>query len=163
MSGDGTVGKALDVLDQVAGFGRPVRFGTLLEASPFPKATLYRFLQTLTSQRMLAYDPENQTYSLGMRLVGLAHMAVGLGNAARRDGRIHRAQFHRPGVGCRRGGPLFQARRDPAFQPPLLCIEFVCPVQGRDELKGRFVFRFFVEFSQLCSSLMVPHRVDHLF
>lgn len=75
MAGDGTVGKALDVLDQVAAFGRPVRFATLLESSPFPKATLYRFLQTLTSQGMLEYDPERQTYALGVRLVRLAHAA----------------------------------------------------------------------------------------
>jgi DNA-binding IclR family transcriptional regulator len=75
MSGDGTVGKACDVLDQVASFARPVRFGQLLETSSFPKATLYRFLQTLTSQGMLIYDPERQTYALGMRLVRLAHAA----------------------------------------------------------------------------------------
>ncbi|MFK7834969.1 MAG: IclR family transcriptional regulator [Sulfitobacter sp.] len=75
MAGDGTVGKAMDVLDQVAGYGRPVRFATLLEASPFPKATLYRFLQTLTNQRLLAYDPDAQTYSVGVRLVRLAHAA----------------------------------------------------------------------------------------
>ena len=75
MSGDGTVGKAMDVLDQVAQFGRPVRFGALLEVSPFPKATLYRFLQTLTSQRLLEYDAETQTYTLGVRLVRLAHAA----------------------------------------------------------------------------------------
>lgn len=72
---DGTVGKALDVLDQVAAFGRPVRFAEVLANSPFPKATLYRFLQTLTSQSMLAYDPDRQTYSLGLRLVRLAHDA----------------------------------------------------------------------------------------
>ena len=75
MAGDGTVGKAMDVLDLVAGFGRPVRFGALLEISPFPKATLYRFLQTLTSQRLLEYDADQQTYSLGVRLVRLAHAA----------------------------------------------------------------------------------------
>ncbi|MEM1074780.1 MAG: IclR family transcriptional regulator [Pseudomonadota bacterium] len=75
MKADGTVGKALDVLEQVAGYGRPVRFGTLLEDSPFPKATLYRLLQTLTSQHMLTYDSEAQTYSLGLRLVRLAHGA----------------------------------------------------------------------------------------
>lgn len=73
--GDGTVGKALDVLDQVAGFGRPVRFSELLETSAYPKATLYRFLQTLTSQGMLAFDPDRQTYALGVRLVRLAHAA----------------------------------------------------------------------------------------
>lgn len=72
---DGTVGKALSVLDRVAAFGRPVRFGELLEDSPFPKATLYRFVQTLTSQGMLSFDPERQTYSPGLRLVRLAHAA----------------------------------------------------------------------------------------
>lgn len=75
MAEDGTVGKALDVLDRVAAFGRPVRFSTLLEHSPYPKATLYRFLQTLTNQGMLEYDAAHQTYSLGVRLVRLAHAA----------------------------------------------------------------------------------------
>lgn len=74
-TGDGTVGKALEVLDRVAGYGRPVRFTELLADSPFPKATLYRFLQTLTNQRMLSYDPDRQTYAPGMRLVRLAHAA----------------------------------------------------------------------------------------
>jgi DNA-binding IclR family transcriptional regulator len=74
-AGDGTVGKALDVLDQVAAFGRPVRFSELQAGSPFPKATLYRFVQTLTSQGMLAYDEDRHTYALGVRLVRLAHAA----------------------------------------------------------------------------------------
>lgn len=72
---DGTVGKALDVLDQVAGFDRPVRFSELLSSSDYPKATLYRLLQTLTHQELVAFDSERQTYSLGMRLVRLAHSA----------------------------------------------------------------------------------------
>ncbi|WP_296416884.1 IclR family transcriptional regulator [Pseudooctadecabacter sp.] len=74
-SGDGTVGKALDVLDQVASYGRPVRFAELLAGSAFPKATLYRFVQTLTNQRMLSFDPERGTYAPGVRLVRLAHAA----------------------------------------------------------------------------------------
>ncbi|MEP3196890.1 MAG: IclR family transcriptional regulator [Lentilitoribacter sp.] len=74
-AGDGTVGKALDALDQVASMGRPVRFAELLENSSYPKATLYRFLQTLTNQGMLSYDSRSQTYSLGVRLVRLAHAA----------------------------------------------------------------------------------------
>ncbi|SMH49417.1 IclR family transcriptional regulator [Maritimibacter sp. HL-12] len=72
--GDGTVGKALEVLDCVAEFGRPVRFSELLELSPYPKATLYRFLQTLTSQKMLSYNDDG-TYWLGARLMRLAHAA----------------------------------------------------------------------------------------
>jgi len=75
VTGDGTVGKALEVLDQVAAFGRPVRFGELLAQSSFPKPTLYRFLQTLTNQQMLCYDPDRQTYTPGVRLVRLAHAA----------------------------------------------------------------------------------------
>ncbi len=75
MTSDGTVGKALEVLDQVAAFGRPVRFSEVLARSDFPKPTLYRFLQTLTNQDMLAYDPDRQTYSPGIRLVRLAHAA----------------------------------------------------------------------------------------
>jgi DNA-binding IclR family transcriptional regulator len=75
VTGDGTVGKALEVLDQVAAFGRPVRFSELLAQSPFPKPTLYRFVQTLTNQQMLSYDPDRQTYAPGVRLVRLAHAA----------------------------------------------------------------------------------------
>jgi len=75
VSSDGTVGKALFVLDQVAAYGRPVRFAELQEAAPFPKATLYRFVQTLTNQGMLSFDPDRGTYALGIRLVRLAHFA----------------------------------------------------------------------------------------
>ena len=72
---DGTVGKALEILDAVAMYERPVRFSELLEQSPYPKATLYRFLQTLTNQKFLEYDQTAGTYSLGIRLMRLAHTA----------------------------------------------------------------------------------------
>lgn len=72
---DGTVGKALDVLDQVAAYGRPVRFTDVLSDSSYPKGTLYRLIQVLRSQGMLDYDPQSQTYRLGGRLVRLAHAA----------------------------------------------------------------------------------------
>ncbi len=75
MSSDGTVAKALEVLDHVAGYGRPVRFSELVDQSAFPKATLYRLLQTLVSQGMLAFDDDRATYSMGIRLVRLAHVA----------------------------------------------------------------------------------------
>lgn len=73
--GDGTVGKALDVLDMVASAGRPQRFSDLVPASPYPKATLYRLLKSLVHQGMLACDPETGAYSPGLRLVRLAHAA----------------------------------------------------------------------------------------
>jgi DNA-binding IclR family transcriptional regulator len=72
---DGTVGKALDLLDKVASVGRPVRFSELLLDSEHPKATLYRLLQTLTNQQMLSYNSDSQQYSMGVRLVRLAHVA----------------------------------------------------------------------------------------
>lgn len=72
---DGTVGKALDVLDMVASHGRPVRFSDILAQSDYPKATLYRLLQTLTNQGMLTLDADLGTYALGVRLVRLAHAA----------------------------------------------------------------------------------------
>ncbi|MEO0387974.1 MAG: IclR family transcriptional regulator [Pseudomonadota bacterium] len=72
---DGTVGKALDVLEAVAVQDRPVRFSDLLSSGRWPKATLYRLLQTLTNQGMLHYDDETGTYAPGLRLVQLAHRA----------------------------------------------------------------------------------------
>ena len=72
---DGTVGKALLMLDIIADAEQSLRFNNILALSPFPKATTYRLLQTMTSQAMLSYDAESQKYSLGMRLVRLAHHA----------------------------------------------------------------------------------------
>lgn len=72
---DGTVGKALNLLEEVASSGKPVRFAELLSRSVHPKATLYRLLRTLTSQGMLAFDPADHAYRPGLRLVRLAHLA----------------------------------------------------------------------------------------
>jgi DNA-binding IclR family transcriptional regulator len=74
-SGNGTVAKALAVMDEVAAFGRPVRFAELLDRSPYPKATLYRLVQGLAKQGMLQFDPDRHTYAPGLRLVRLAHAA----------------------------------------------------------------------------------------
>ena len=52
-SGDGTVGKALEVLDQVAAFGRPVRFSEILAQSAFPKP-ISRCWRTIQSGRPIA-------------------------------------------------------------------------------------------------------------
>lgn len=75
VTSDGTVGKALEILDMVVGFGRAVRFSELLENSPYPKATLYRIVQNLTNQGMLSHNADRQTYAPGMRLVRIAHHA----------------------------------------------------------------------------------------
>ena len=72
---NGTVGKALHLLDIVANFKRPVRFHEILLKSSFPKASTHRFLQTLTEQEMLTFDPETHKYSVGRRLIRLAYHA----------------------------------------------------------------------------------------
>lgn len=74
-TGTATVGKALDVLDIAAEIGRPFRFAELEGKSDMPKGTLYRFVQTLTKQGMLSFDPDRRVYFMGMRLVRLAHAA----------------------------------------------------------------------------------------
>ena len=72
---EGTVGKAMEVLEAVASFGRPARFSEILADVPYPKATLHRLLYTLRDHGMLSHDPERSTYGMGMRLVRLAHAA----------------------------------------------------------------------------------------
>lgn len=52
-----------------------MRLSEVLEVSPYPKATLHRILQTLTSQGMLSYDSERHVYVPGMRLVRIARHA----------------------------------------------------------------------------------------
>lgn len=71
----GTVRKALSVLDTVAAFERPVRLADVVAASEFPKGTVYRMLQTLRAEGLVIYDDVHQTYSLGYRLVRMAHSA----------------------------------------------------------------------------------------
>lgn len=74
-AGVSTVGKAIEVLDLISDFGRPVRFKEIEAASRFPKPTLYRFVQTLTDHGMLGFDPDRNTYFIGVHLMRLAHAA----------------------------------------------------------------------------------------
>lgn len=71
--GDGALTKALAILDRVAEAGEPMRFVALLAENPYPKATLHRLLRMLTKERMLAFDPVSQTYSIGPRVIRLAY------------------------------------------------------------------------------------------
>lgn len=72
---DGTVGKALRLLDLVESFGAPVRFNDILKQSPFPKPSTYRLLQGLVNQQMLSFNADSGHYALGSRLIRLAHSA----------------------------------------------------------------------------------------
>ena len=69
------ISKALVVLDAVALAESPPRFVDLLNALPLSRATLHRQLRQLTREGMLAYDEVRQTYSIGMRVLRLAHSA----------------------------------------------------------------------------------------
>ena len=71
---DGTVGKALRVLDIIESFQRPVRFTEIQKNSPFPKPSTFRLIKTLLKLDMLSFD-NNGYYSLGSRLIRLAHSA----------------------------------------------------------------------------------------
>jgi DNA-binding IclR family transcriptional regulator len=73
--GEGSLQKALLLLDHIAIAGRPMRFVDLLNETPFPKATLHRLLKTLVDEGMLAFDPMAREYALGMRVMRLAHAA----------------------------------------------------------------------------------------
>ncbi len=71
----GTVGKALSVLEVVARHDRPLKFNEILEESKYPKPTVFRLAQTLVNQNLLKYNKDSGTYTLGVRLITLAHAA----------------------------------------------------------------------------------------
>lgn len=72
---DGTVGKAMFLLDVIAAFEKPAKFRDIQAASPFPKASTHRLVTTLLNQNLLAYDERTERYSLGGRLMRLASKA----------------------------------------------------------------------------------------
>mgnify|MGYP003385383680 CR=1 FL=1 len=72
---DGTVGKALYILELISEFDTPQRFSDIQKCSPFPKASTYRLVTTLLNQRMLVLDERTARYSMGGRLIKLASKA----------------------------------------------------------------------------------------
>lgn len=72
---DGTVGKALYILDLISEFESPPRFSDIQEISPFPKASTHRLVTTLLNQRMLILDEATARYSMGGRLIKMASKA----------------------------------------------------------------------------------------
>ncbi len=83
--GGGTLAKAMQVLDMVAEHGRPVRFAEIQQRAEFPRATLFRLVQSLTTEGLLHFDEQSHCYSPGLRLLQFAHSAwsqTALGPAA---------------------------------------------------------------------------------
>jgi DNA-binding IclR family transcriptional regulator len=73
--GSGPLQKALYVLDHLALAEKPLRFAQIMNAMPFPKATLHRLLRTLVEEQALTYDDAAREYAIGMRIIRLAHAA----------------------------------------------------------------------------------------
>jgi sugar lactone lactonase YvrE/DNA-binding IclR family transcriptional regulator len=71
--GLGVLEKAMGLLNIVSATRSPMTFTALLNASTLPKATLHRILSTLTREGLLRHDAYTRTYSLGLRLLELAH------------------------------------------------------------------------------------------
>lgn len=69
------ISKALAVLDAVALAESPPRFVELLNTLSLSRATLHRQLKQLAREGMLVHDEAHQTYSIGMRVLRLAHSA----------------------------------------------------------------------------------------
>ncbi|KFL25560.1 hypothetical protein JP75_25720, partial [Devosia riboflavina] len=65
--------RGIQILDIVASTPAGLRFTELLDQTGMPKGTLHRLLQALVEERLLGFDPRNQTYRLATRLFQWAH------------------------------------------------------------------------------------------
>ncbi|MCP3972482.1 MAG: IclR family transcriptional regulator [Rhodobacteraceae bacterium] len=174
---DGTVGKALEILDIAVGYGRAVRFSELLELSPYPKATLHRLLQTLTNQGMLNYDEDRHVYSPGLRLVRLTQLAwnqTSLAPLARPfldalaadvKETIHLAQMEHSRVifiDKRKSSGQFETLAQPGRLAPLHCtgvgkvmLAFMHPAR-RDQALSRLTFEKFTPATHTSPATLLP-------
>lgn len=73
--GTGALDKGLKLLAQVCDAPSPPRFTDLLKQTRLPKATLHRLLSALVEHRLLAVDPRDQTYRVGLRALEMAQRA----------------------------------------------------------------------------------------
>ncbi len=74
VSGTGTLGKLIHVLEIVTASARPLRFTDILERSGQPRGTLHRQLMHLVEEGLLDHTDE-QTYVAGLRLLTFASQA----------------------------------------------------------------------------------------
>lgn len=70
-----TVFKALRVLSVIGGANEPLEFREVAKLARVPKPTLHRLLAPLLEYGLVRYEPEDQTYRLGFRLMSLAQKA----------------------------------------------------------------------------------------
>ena len=70
--GTGALDKGLNLLARVCDAAEPPRFVDLMREAGMPKATLHRILGALMSHRLVALDPRDQTYIVGLRALEMA-------------------------------------------------------------------------------------------
>lgn len=73
--GTGALDKGLKLLARVCDAAAPPRFVDLLRDTGMPKATLHRMLGALMAHRLVAIDPRDQTYVVGLRALEMAQRA----------------------------------------------------------------------------------------
>ena len=72
VAGTALLGKAFGLLDIIAAAPGLITVKELIARSGWPRATLYRILAALTQQGYVRFDPVQEGYTLGYRLVELA-------------------------------------------------------------------------------------------
>jgi DNA-binding IclR family transcriptional regulator len=70
--GTGALDKGLSLLARICDAASPPRFVDLLRDTGMPKATLHRMLGALLAHRLIALDPHDQTYVVGLRALEMA-------------------------------------------------------------------------------------------
>lgn len=88
----GTLGKAMAVLEIVAGADEPMRFTDILHRSDQPRGTLHRQLTNLIEEGLVAVNRDH-SYSLGIRLLKFASKAWA-GNEFRSIAEPHLRRLH---------------------------------------------------------------------
>ncbi len=91
-AGTGTLGKAISVLDIVAGSPEPLRFTDVLRLSDQPRGTLHRQISNLIEEGLLTVN-RDQSYALGLRLLQFASKAWA-GNQFRTIAEPHIRKLH---------------------------------------------------------------------
>lgn len=91
-SDTGTLGKAVSVLDAVAGSQVPLRFRDLAIQLDQPRGTLHRQISNLIEEGLLQVNPD-QSYSLGLRLLKFAAQSWSR-NSLRETAEPHLSSLH---------------------------------------------------------------------
>jgi sugar lactone lactonase YvrE/DNA-binding IclR family transcriptional regulator len=74
--GAGTLVKGIQIIELLAGNGKPMTSSQLMKATQLSKATLYRLLAALVEFRYLQHDERLKLYSLGPRFIELGQTSL---------------------------------------------------------------------------------------